>query len=117
MTSSHPPEQLETYSFRETYPRIDRPHSNALLCPCCGFNYLHSGKVVVYDRGEDAEIGCATTVDDGMVTQTPDLAGNPSARRHAVTVEFTCEGCGGWDDRPIRLALYQHKGCTYLKWV
>ena len=38
---------------------------------------------------------------------------NPSPRRQGMLIEFYCEGCEG----ALRLAVFQHKGSTYMEWV
>jgi hypothetical protein len=84
-----------------------------LLCPRCGYNYLHHEKVHLYARSEDRETELFSfDAYTGQPTEhglcDPDE--NPSARRHAVTVEFSCEGCKG----PVFLHLAQHKGVTEI---
>jgi predicted RNA-binding Zn-ribbon protein involved in translation (DUF1610 family) len=103
-----------------TRPLVVLNDDHELLCPRCGFNYLHAQQVEVYDRGEDAKQGRHTTVDAdadgrGTFSQNTSLRGNPSMRRGAITIDFYCENCG--EDRPLRLALSQHKGCTDVHWV
>jgi hypothetical protein len=87
----------------------------ALLCPRCGSEYLHHGRVTVFDRGEDDEATVVTTVKGGL-TATHLLpscrCGNPSGRRDGVAIAFYCEQCGD----AIELTIAQHKGCTYLAW-
>jgi hypothetical protein len=108
--------------FVPTEVGLSADYAQELLCPCCGFEYLHAVRVVVFDRGEDDSQGRRTTVDAdahgcGLVSQSTSLQGNPSMRRGAIAIEFSCEGCGGWEDRPIRLGLSQHKGRTLVEWV
>jgi hypothetical protein len=86
----------------------------ALSCPiCCGENQ-HHGRVVVYEREEDASHGLRTIVDGGA-TQTAWIAGNdtdnPSRRRHGMTIQFHCEGGHDWT-----LTIAQHKGHTLVNW-
>lgn len=81
-----------------------------LLCPHCGFNYLHHDRVEVFERGEDAKHGVHVSVADGNATMNTDLAGNPSDRRHGLNVYFWCEGC---DAVPV-LSIAQHKGVTHV---
>lgn len=115
------PGDSPTFPFCPSPVKVDRG-MEALECPCCGFDYLRHRRVVVYDQGEDKEYGCTTTIEadtsgNSRINQTSSMAGNPSLRRGAITIEFDCEGCAGWDDRPIRLALEQHKGQTLVRWV
>ena len=100
-----------------------------LACPTCSEAYLHQRNVTVFQRYEDE----ATTVvmqqneNDMHVTTFPsgDTC-NPSPRRHGLLIEFECEMCHySHEDsegdvmpkEPLhRLAIYQHKGTTYLEW-
>jgi hypothetical protein len=87
----------------------------ALRCPRCNEVYLHHAEVKVFERGEDAERTTVTTVADGR-TNTAVVnssgCGNPSSRRHGLTISFWCEMC---DAKPV-LTLEQHKGQTFLAW-
>jgi len=88
-----------------------------LHCPFCGFSYLHHGGVEVFNREfEDSEKGSHTYVSgNGGITYShlgPMVPGNPSPRRDGVLIRFTCEAC----DDPLVLAIYQHKGQTYVEW-
>jgi hypothetical protein len=84
-----------------------------LLCPRCGYIYLHHGQVIVFDRGEDAAFNLVTTIDTGTTTRIlPNDANNPSSRRQGMTIAFICEGCGDG----IELTIAQHKGCTQIGW-
>lgn len=96
-----------------------------LLCPLCGEANLHHQGVVVYDRADsDAVVRVVTT--DGRTTMSGtapnEVSGNPSSRRGAICIDFFCEECHGTDGpgfegKPFRLAVVQHKGTTYLEWV
>src|SRR3954464_2499290 len=94
-----------------------------LRCPRCSAAYLHHGAVEVYTRPtEDAQTR-AMIIQDGIIKPgTPEL--NPSPRRHGLVITFWCENChideGRLDEarRPeFRLAIYQHKGQTFLEWI
>lgn len=90
-------------------------YGRELICPRCAAAYLHSGRVTVYDRGEDEKVtsvsivGCGLTATHLMASRD---AGNPSMRRHGIAIAFECEGCEG----PLELTFAQHKGTTYLAW-
>lgn len=84
-----------------------------LLCPSCGFNYLHHFRVDVFERNEDANQGLHVTVDNLTLKTTTDLTGNPSSRRDGVVVDFWCEGC----HEISRLSIAQHKGVTEFKFL
>ena len=86
------------------------------LCPKCGGEYLHQTNTTIYERSEDDDW---TTVmkQDGhemVVTKFPSAdTHNPSYRRHGLIIDFDCEHCPG----PHHLAIFQHKGVTYIEWV
>lgn len=79
-----------------------------LLCPVCGFNYLHHFKIEIFDRAEDATSGLHVTVEKSAVTVDSNLQGNPSGRRDGLSVRFWCEGCHNIS----MLTIGQHKGNT-----
>ena len=87
-----------------------------LLCPRCGSNYLHSGEVRVYSRGEDDDETAVTTVRDGLSAthMRPSGPANPSGRRQGIVVAFECEQCTGDPDGALELTIAQHKGNTFL---
>lgn len=89
-----------------------------LRCPACGEDYLHHGRVTVYSRSEDAETVRVITTDGKTTMQetSPNReTGNPSSRRGAVCIAFSCETCGA--DGHLELAIVQHRGSTWLRWV
>lgn len=94
--------------------------SDALLCPRCGYNYMHHEKIIVYDRWEDGkETEITTITNEGVVTKTvpSSEANNPSPRRHGLIITFRCEGCEAEQfDCEYELHLAQHKGNTYIGW-
>jgi hypothetical protein len=89
---------------------------NAIECPVCGGVNLHHADVSVFDRIEDEEKTVVTTVaESGEVTvRTEDSVKslNPSRRRHGLLIQFWCEG----NCEVPSLAVYQHKGSTYMEW-
>lgn len=95
-----------------------------LVCPRCKDHYLHQTDVMVFNRREDAEKAHLTSVvKDGptaMVTVADVDNGtslNPSGRRHGLLIDFACESCDGEESKSkVTLAIYQHKGSTYLDW-
>lgn len=101
----------------------------ALLCPCCGNEYLHQEDVHIWDHGEDSETCNYVEMVDGKgrafgevpVTAVP---GNPSPRRSGLCITFTCEGCHPPEHQhpsqkrpPFALDIYQHKGQTIVHWT
>jgi len=81
-----------------------------LLCPNCGFNYLHHDQVEIFERNEDALSGLHVVVDDGRLSTDTSLSGNPSSRRHGLNIRFWCEGCKAISI----LSIAQHKGNTLV---
>ena len=87
-----------------------------LKCPSCGESNLHQGAVNVWNRAqEDSNTGLAACIDgqEGYVGKDERMTGNPSFRRDGMTIDFSCEHCEGGRT----LAIFQHKGTTYLKWT
>lgn len=97
---------------------VDHGNYGQLRCKC-GSDYLHQGNVTVFARSEDED---TTTViaQAGRTVQATDFPSrdtcNPSPRRHGLILEFDCEECGQ-DGKVQRLAIYQHKGNTYMEWL
>ncbi len=99
-------------------------YDGLLLCPRCHGEYLHHSRVDIYDRSEDAGTGTHVVAGVEFPRTDGDMAGNPSARRHGLTVWFWCEFCDSTADEDgaadtgegIVLHIVQHKGCTYLSW-
>lgn len=86
---------------------------NELLCPKCRGNYLHQGKVVVFNpEKEDAKEGVKVVVAGLTVAVGPELEGNPSPRRQGLLIEFECEEC----EEDFVMAIAQHKGNTIMRW-
>jgi len=86
---------------------------DGVACPGCGNQYLHHGEVTVFSRDEDAAKCLVTTIGVfGTNVELTDGKGNPSARRHGVMIEFSCEHCYA---APV-LEIVQHKGMTYIEW-
>ena len=107
----------------------DNTASSELLCPSCNDMYLHQRNVTVFQRYEDQDktIVMQQCEDEMFVTTFPsEDTCNPSPRRHGLLIEFECEHChythidGEGDEMPKeplhRLAIYQHKGVTYVEW-
>jgi hypothetical protein len=87
-----------------------------LLCPLCGGNYLHHGRVAVYHRErEDAERIRETRVVGAVAFSTTTTAGQsrcPSDRRSGIGIIFWCQLCRGNSE----LTFVQHKGRTLVAW-
>jgi hypothetical protein len=81
-----------------------------LECPNCKGMYLHHEAVRVFECGEDEKDGLHVTIRDGEVAVDRNLSGNPSKRRHGLSIHFGCEMC---DAKPI-LTIAQHKGSTLI---
>ena len=98
--------------------RITDWGTSVLRCPRCNGNNLHQRTVTVFDRGEDQEQVVRTTVEGN--TTTVDVVGNegnPSSRRHGLSILFDCERCGNSNETYyIELTVAQHKGSTETAW-
>lgn len=114
-------------NLRQEYSYNDM--GSELLCPKCNETYLHQRNVTVFHRSEDHDktIVMQQCGEDMVVTPFPSRdTCNPSPRRQGLLLEFECEHChyrhiDDEDDAPPRkplhrLAIYQHKGTTYLEW-
>ena len=91
--------------------------SGALLCPRCGECFLHHEDASIFVREEDDYWTTVITQNGPNVTSTPfpnSETCNPSARRQGMIIRFSCEHC---ENVPLQLALYQHKGVTYMEWM
>ncbi len=97
-------------------------YESHFVCPGCGEWCLHHVQTDIYDPDhEDAVKGRHVQVnhpepfaiEDTAVIVDSDLRGNPSSRRHGITIRFYCETC---EAKPY-LAIYQHKGTTFVNWV
>ena len=89
-------------------------NSGGLLeCPACGGNHLHHFKVDVYERSEDQDSGLHVSVEDGKSSEDGNLAGNPSRRRHGLSIHFRCEHCPA---TPV-MTIAQHKGNTWVDFL
>jgi hypothetical protein len=96
--------------------RIEGGYDNTLCCPICGDVYLHSGSVRIWNRDEDQNPAPLIAFDEATGGVTMDIVSqenNPSPRRHAIEIDFQCEGCG-MAQRTLRLV--QHKGVTEMTW-
>jgi len=89
---------------------------NTLKCPSCGGDFLHQIKVDVFERDEDDQKVLHVQVGESKIVKSivvnNDISGNPSLRRHGLTISFRCETC---EDKP-KLDFAQHKGSTLVTW-
>jgi hypothetical protein len=86
-----------------------------LRCRWCGSDMLHHYRVTTFERAEDAETTAVTCISKWYtsVSSMPSHgSGNPSSRRHGLSIAFWCEDC----DRNAELTISQHKGSTILDW-
>lgn len=84
-----------------------------LVCPVCGNEYLHHGKIDVFSRNEDEKKCVHTTVNHQDTVVTVDEGKeNPSSRRGGLTIRFCCESCL----EASTLCVSQHKGITFVEW-
>ena len=89
---------------------ISSEGENVLHCPNCDGFYLHQEKTEVFERGEDSPTGLHVNIQDGAAKVDQIITGNPSPRRHGLTVHFNCETC----DSAVQMVVYQHKGNTFV---
>ena len=82
-----------------------------LHCPACDGFYLHQAHTEIFNRDEDAGEGTHVVIESNNVQTNLDLTGNPSGRRHGLTVHFTCESCPA----NVQMHIYQHKGNTFVE--
>lgn len=98
-----------------TMAKVDLDQDDVLVCPVCGYNFIHQGSVCVMNRFKEDGDGTKTTVSlDGKtvnVTHLPDS--ELPGRRDTVRINFWCEGC----PRSSVLEIAQHKGQTFFSWV
>lgn len=86
--------------------------ADGLRCVCGNAN-LHQEQVKVYWReGEDSNLGRCVSSTKQKTEQFEHQSGNPSPRRDGLLIRFSCEHCFAEPE----LAIYQHKGATYMKW-
>jgi hypothetical protein len=88
--------------------------SNSLECPSCNNPNLHQRKVSTFWRIEDSNTGVCVISQFGhtLIDEKAPQHLNPSPRRDGILIDFECEHC---KSEP-RLAIYQHKGFTYVEW-
>ena len=81
-----------------------------LKCNNCKSGYLHQYQTDVFERSEEEDAGMHTMILHGLTSVDGNMTGNPSSRRHGLTVRCTCEEC----DHETILSIYQHKGATIM---
>ena len=84
-----------------------------LVCPSCEGVYTHQTAVRIYARRDSERRGGErVNLYTGESEKIPG-EGNPSSKRQGLMIEFRCENC----DLDSMLAIYQHKGNTFVGWV
>jgi hypothetical protein len=107
---------------------VDSDNHGELICPCGNGGNIHQGNTTIFECGEDPDTVTVIAQDGHNVQATKFPARdtcNPSPRRHGMLIEFTCEQCSyNYDgenyptiDKTFRLAIFQHKGNTFMEWV
>lgn len=94
-------------------PKFNPPQNNTpavLICPNCGGDNLKHFRVEVFERKEDKENGVHVQIEEGKVLLDQILDGNPSSRRHGLSIRFVCEHCSAGSV----LTIAQHKGATHV---
>ena len=89
---------------------VSAPSKETLHCPACDGFYLHQSRTEIFNRTEDANEGTHVIIEGDKVQADRDLTGNPSGRRHGLTIHFTCETCPA----NVQMHVYQHKGNTFV---
>ena|SRR5215831_17348720 len=92
-------------------PELHSTGCDPLECPHCGQDYLHQGKVEIFNRDEDAEEGFHVVVKGRSVEVDENLTGNPSLRRQGIKIHMECENC----EAEVTLNILQHKGQTHIE--
>lgn len=88
-----------------------------LRCPHCDGLNLHQGTVEVFNPRNEDDLAYPITVTHNDIIRGGDPARNPSSRRQAIVIYFMCETCGDPERETLALAIQQHKGTTYVKWI
>ncbi len=96
--------------MQPTFENYEGGFGADLVCPACGGTYLHHERVEVFERNEDERSGLHVAVADGQALVDTALEGNPSGRRHGLSIHFWCEACAA---KPV-LTIAQHKGNTLV---
>jgi len=115
-------------AFGEYPANVDSQSYGQLKCKC-GSDYLHQRNVTIFECNEDDD-WVTVIAQDGHKVQATKFPNadtcNPSPRRHGLIIEFECEECSySWNeggDKPLliytpKLAIFQHKGNTFMEWV
>ena len=81
--------------------------------PGCGCTDLHFLEAIVTYRepSEDGPSKESRIQADGKAQAGRDCRSNPSSRRGAVVLCFTCE----WSEHITRIVFQQHKGRTFVE--
>lgn len=82
-----------------------------ILCQGCGEDCLHHERIEVFEREQDAIHGLHATIEGQSLKTDDNLSGNPSIRRHGLSIFCSCELC----DAVTRIDISQHKGKTYIE--
>ena len=84
-----------------------------LICPSCADEYTHQEAVRIYARHEEERRDGERI--DFYTGESEKISGdgNPSDWRQGLIIEFECENC----DLDSALAIYQHKGNTFIGWI
>jgi hypothetical protein len=96
--------------------------NTAILCPNCDSSYLHHEEILINARAQDSDTGtcvhvsgigdyCCGPIETKHIEQAS-MALSISPRRGGLLITFWCECC----QSSPKLAIYQHKGETILKW-
>lgn len=88
---------------------LSNEHGETIVkCPVCDIKETHHGEVISYVRagGEDS-----TTIEKRVDYKSEYVSTrNPSPRRNAVGINFSCES-----GHHFNMNVLQHKGTTYIE--
>ena len=103
-----------TYNCADELMPVFDQSLGALICPACGCEWTHQGRVEVYDHVEDDPDTPSVCVETNGWTAEFSCQSdkNPSRRRQGVRILVECEQC----EVSTPLVIYQHKGQTFIAW-
>lgn len=96
--------------MKPSFGEYNEGYGAALLCSICGGNCLHHERVEVFECGEDEQQGIHVSVAEGAAIVNTSMQGNPSKRRHGLSIHLWCENCSA----KSVLTIAQHKGLTLI---
>lgn len=100
------------YSSITYLPKAPSGRPYFVSCASCDSDCMHQADVEVFRRDEeDSEMGMHLLTRGIEYVRGERVSGNPSSRRDAVRIIYTCEQC----DMLTIMELVQHKGTETLE--